>query len=151
MLRFLFFIGLPILVFLFLYLILKRKKCFTFKEILIDDNFDRNENLNLNFLLFFFILFTILFFLSSEFGFYKLDNFHEGLELSGGYNSYITKKYWGSSYIQNSLFSDFLNAKISWFLSGNISIGSIRANHVFLKLITEILIIFFCFSPDRGL
>ena len=46
LLRFLFFIGLPILVFLFLYLILKRKKCFTFKEILIDDNFDENRILD---------------------------------------------------------------------------------------------------------
>ena len=48
--------------------------------------------------------------------------------------------------MQNSLFSEFINPRLAWFISNEESIGSIRVNHIFLRLLTEIAIVCFVYN-----
>ena len=93
-----------------------------------------------------FILIIFNNFFSTEFSTQKLDFFHEGLALSHGFNSKITGGLWTNSFVQNSLFSEFINPRLAWFISNEESIGSIRVNHIFLRLLTEIAIVCFVYN-----
>ena len=135
LIRFIFFTSFPILIFLFLYLIFNKNKCTSFNEIFVEENIIKKTNIHIKICFFIFILLSIIILLIVDFPLNKLDHLHEGVSLSGAYNFYVTKNLWISSYIQNSLFSDIFNAKISWFLSGKISVGSLRFNHIFLYCI----------------
>ena len=144
--RFLFFTLFPITVFTILFNYYHDKKLLNLKDI-----FDNNSlplidnNKTIFYLLFLSIFFITINFFSSEFPLQKIDIFHEGLALSHGLNSKITGNLWSDSFIQNSLFSEFINPQLAWLISKSENIGSIRVNHIFLRLLTELILILFIY------
>ena len=143
--RFIFFISFPVLVYTILYKLLYKQKFNNF-FLIFKNNFPNNEknNLLIFFLIIFFII-SIVHFFSADFVLSKVDYLHEGLSLSSGYNSKITGLFWSGSYISNSLFSEFLTTKFSWLTSQKETIGSLRVFHMFLRLITELTLIYFIY------
>ena len=143
--RFIFFISLPILTYAILYKFLYKQKFNNFL-LIFKNNFPINEKNNLlTFFLIIFFIISIIHFFSADFVLSKVDYLHEGLSLSSGYNSKVTGLFWSGSYISNSLFSEFLSTKISWFILQNETIGSLRAFHMFLRLVTELTLIYFIY------
>ena len=146
LIRFIFFIGVPILVFFTLL------KNFFFKETNIFDIIDYKEkeiykeNKYLNIFLIIILFAITLNYLSTNLSSNLVDYFHEGLTLTAGFNFYKTGLFWEGSYLTNSLFSDILSAAIPWRIFDHISIGSYRVFHYFLRYLTEILLIFFIYK-----
>ena len=134
-LRYIFFISLPLIVFFYLNLSLKRKK---FN--LINLFFEREQKVFnnphvVNILFFIFIIFLILEFLSL--GFFPnvpFDHFHDGTFLSPAQNYIANKKIWTGSYLTHGG-SDILYPILMWKLLGVESIGSFRTYSIILVLI----------------
>ena len=103
-------------------------------------------NIKLRYIAAIFIVIISLNYLSKDLIIYQLDYFHEGLTLSNALNYFSTKEVWTASYLSNSIFSDIFAAVIPWIIFDNISIGSFRIFHDFLRFLTEILIIFFIYK-----
>jgi hypothetical protein len=146
LIRFVFFIGFPVLTFFILI------KNFFYKDVGLINifNFDQNDNLKKNkfltLILFFSIFITTLNYLSIDLVHNSLDYFHEGLTLSSAINYYKTGLLWDGAYLSNSLFSDILSATIPWKVFGTVSIGSYKIFHFFLRYLTEIFIVLFVYK-----
>jgi len=149
LIRYLFFTITPIIVFLFSYIFLFNKKISEILKIFKNDYPIMKSNNFLLIILVIFIILSLLNFLSIEFSLSKADYFHEGLSLSTGLNSKLNGLFWSSSFISNSFFSEFLNPRIAWFVSQKESIGSFRVYHEFLRLITEIILIYLIYSITK--
>ena len=78
-----------------------------------------------------------------------MDNFHEGIAMSGAFNYLATNDLWKSSYLNFGLFYDVLNAKIAWAITGQETLGAWRFYNIFFGCITEILIIIFCYKLSK--
>lgn len=149
LIRYLFFTITPIIVFLVSYIFLFNKKMSEILKIFKNDYPIMKSNNFLLIILVIFIILSLLNFLSIEFSLSKADYFHEGLSLSTGLNSKLNGLFWSSSFISNSFFSEFLNPRIAWFVSQKESIGSFRVYHEFLRLITEIILIYLIYSITK--
>ena len=150
-LRYIFFVGFPILTYLSFFIYLNKNRILNFKEIfLINDDTIINEKISKYFLFIFFII-QIFFLLSDEFNLYNLDIFHEGQALSGGLNFKLKDQLWEGSFITTSIFVDLISANISWKLFGIQSISSYRYFIEILNLITAFSIIIFIFKLTNGL
>ena len=124
--RYLVFILLPLLTYLFFYINENKSKCVKLNNIFILSNKNKKiEYLPLIYLLIVIIL-ILLRYLSSDFNINKMDLFHEGQHLSGAINYELTGNFWLNSFSVTSLFTDFLNAKIAWFIHGVKSISAYR-------------------------
>jgi len=148
--RYVFFIGLPILTYLISFIFFKKLTFKSFNEALIfDQNYRKNENISLYFLFYFiFIIFT--FSIASEFNENLIDLFHEGQALSGALNLRLNNELWSGSFIITGLFVDLLNANISWNLFGLKSLSSYRLYIEILNLLTVFVIITFIFNLING-
>lgn len=146
LIRFVLFVGIPICVF---FILLKN---FFYKNVSIIDIFGSREaeevKKNQSLVIFFIIVFfTItLDYLSVNLSLNSLDYFHEGLTLTMAFNFYKTGLFWEGSYLANSLFSDILAAYIPWKIFDQVSIGSYRVFHYFLRYLTEFFLIFFVYK-----
>ena len=146
LIRFVFFIGFPVLTFFILI------KNFFYKDVRLINifKFDQNDNLKKNkvltLILFFSLFITTLNYLSIHLVHNSLDYFHEGLTLSSAINYYKTGLLWDGAYLSNSLFSDILSATIPWKVFGTVSIGSYKIFHFFLRYLTEIFIVLFVYK-----
>ena len=108
---------------------------------------DTSRSNNISKIIVVIFLFIILInYLSRDLIVYKIDYFHEGLTLSYALNYLSTKEIWVNSYLSNSIFSDIFSAVIPWIFLDNISVGSYRVFHDFLRFITEIFVIFFIYK-----
>ncbi len=145
-LRYIFFVGFPILTYLLFFLFYNKNNIINFKEIFLIENVkDSNEKIS-KFFLFSFFLILIIFLISNEFNFNKIDIFHEGQALSGALNFKLKDQLWEGSFIITSIFVDVLSANISWKLFGIQSISSYRYFIEILNLITAFSIIIFTFQ-----
>ena len=150
-LRYIFFVGLPILTYLLFFIFLNKKQILNFKEIfLMHDEKETREKISKYFLFSFFVI-QIFFLLSNEFNLDKIDIFHEGQALSGGLNFKLKDQLWEGSFITTSIFVDVLNANISWKLFDIQSLSSYRYFIEILNLITTFFIITFIFKLTNGL
>ena len=99
--RYIFFISFPLIVFLFLNLALK-KKTINIRELIFEREKDVeiiNKHQVLIIVAFIFVIFIILEFLSLKFPITKLDQMHDGTFLSPAQNYLSTKNFWISSYL----------------------------------------------------
>ena len=146
LIRFVFFTGFPIIVFFILI------KNFFFMNVSLKNLFCSNlnekqdENNYLLIILFISILFVTINYLATDLFVNSLDYFHEGLTLSMAFNYYKTGLIWDGSYLSNSLFSDIYTAIIPWKIFDNITIGSYKVFHYFLRYLTEIFLIIFIYK-----
>ena len=148
--RYLIFIGLPLIVFLLLYSLLKKDQCNSFKNIFLYQEIkEHSKNSLLNIYLYIFIFILLMEFFTFKFPLHGIDLFHEGQMMSGGYNFYNTKKLWTSTYSNTGLFVDILNSKIAWSITGEQSIGAFRFYILFYLLITKVLFIILCYNLSK--
>ena len=142
-LRYLFFLSLPCLVFIS-YKFFSQK--FFFKNIsdfLINSNkevVETKKTLLLFFLLFIFLL--VIEFLSITFPIYGVDSFHDGQKLSSAYKHYTEGSLWSGSYVTVGIFYETLSTSIFWSLFDHISIGLGRFAKIIYIFIFKILFIF---------
>ena len=138
-LRFIFFLSLPVLTLAFYYQI-KDKNIFTnFKKIVFFNynNFNySNDKKDINFFSYVILFFLLLEFFSLNFLSYNfdVDFFHEGMWLTASQNLKINQGYWSSSYIVRGLFGDFY----PYFLWNTFGVESIGVTRFF-----QLVIIFF--------
>ena len=146
LLRFIFFIGFPILIFFILF------KNFFYKNVNLNYIFlsEHEDKYKVNDFLIIILIISLLIsslnYLSIDLISNSVDYFHEGLTLSMAFNFYKTGLFWDGSYLANSLFSDILSATIPWEIFNHISIGSYKVFHYFLRYLTEIFLIFFIYK-----
>ena len=126
-LRFIIFISLPLLVYLFNCVFFKKKIIEGFCKIFNENNKNNTEK-NKDLIIFSvsFLVFLIFFFFSKDFIFHKLDLFHEGQYLGGGFNFLETGNLWVDNFVGTGLFVDVLLSPISWDIFNQVSIGSKR-------------------------
>ena len=149
--RYLVFVSIPLVLFFFLFILLKKQECSTFKDIFSDTFTKKTEkNFLLNFTLYLFILILIIKFLSAEFPNFKLDFFHEGQVLTGAYNFHVTKELWKSTFVISGLFIDVLNANLAWFFAGEESIGAYRFYIFFLESLTSIVFLILSYNISKA-
>jgi hypothetical protein len=148
--RYIFFIGLPILTYLISFIFFKKLTFKSFNEALIfDQNYIKNENIPLYYL-FYFIFIVFTFSIASEFNKNLIDLFHEGQALSGALNFRLNDELWSGSFVVTGLFVDIFNANISWNLFGIKSLSSYRLYIEILNLLTIFVIITFIFNLING-
>lgn len=126
-LKFLFYISIPLIVFLISKILIKKK---IFKIIYFSLNFNFNKtfyNNHLNFYLIFFLFLIFFEFLIIDYSKiqYGIDIFHEGLWLTASSNLNIKGEVFDSSYVGRGLFGNF-NPYLLWKIIGFESIGVTR-------------------------
>ena len=152
-LRYIFFILLPLITFFFSYKILNKNETFSFKKVLIEKNSKKpsyENDYNLFLILFIFIL--VLEFLSINFNEFSthLDLFHEGLWLTASNNFYHTNGFWTSSYFARGLFGNF-EPLILWNIFNAETIGLSKFSKFILLFINKIALIFLSLEISKNL
>ena len=144
-LRFIFFLSLPVLTLAFYYQ-LKEKNIFTnFKKIIFFNynNFNySNEKKVINFFSYIILFFLLLEFFSLNFLGYNfdVDFFHEGMWLTASQNLKINQGYWSSSYIVRGLFGDFYPYFL-WNTFGVESVGVTRFFQLVIIFLNKLLLL----------
>ena len=144
--RYVFFVGLPLLSYLISYIYFNKLGIESFGEaFILREKKKFRENLSIYFLVCFFFL-IFIFFASKEFNNSLIDLFHEGQALSGALNLKLNNQLWSGSFIITSLFVDILNANIAWNLFEIQSLSAYRLYIEILNLITLLIILIFVFN-----
>ena len=139
-LRYIIFVSLPLIMYFVIYINLNKSNCSKLINITKFSN-DNNRNIYLPLsYLFITIAFIFVRYLSSDFNINKMDLFHEGQHLGGATSYELTNNLWSSTFSVTSLFTDFLNAKIAWYIHG---VKSIAAYRHYTQLITELTYVFY--------
>ena len=143
-LRFIFFIGFTLIVFIFSLKYFYPAQIYEINEVLkIDYNKNLNnkkkdiKNLSKIFYLFLIIVFFEFLLLDFQNFTTQMDIFHEGLWLTSSNNFSISGKLWTSSYIGRGLFGNFHPAFFGDLLNYN-TIGASRFANLFLLLLSKI-------------
>ncbi len=153
-LRFISFILISLIPFLFLYLNMFKDKTISIKEI----TYINLKNKKVPYDKDFFILFLILI-LGSIFEFFiidfklfisNLDLFHEGIWLTAASNYMLTEKFWVSSYIDRGFFGTFFPL-ILWEILDNQTIGAVRLSNLILLLMCKISLIFLAKNISKNI
>ena len=151
--RFIIFISISLLPFLFCYLIFYKKKIYTIGELIgLQFNEKINSFMSLNIIFFIFFVGIIVEFFSLDFRIFvsSVDMFHEGIWNSAAYNYFLTGNFWTSSYIDRGLFGSFFPA-IFWKVFGDVSIGSSRFLNLIQLLLCKILLLILAKQITLGL
>ena len=149
-LRYIFFISLPLIVFLFSNIWIK-KKTINFTELIFEKEKilkPINNHSTFLFVIFLFIIFIFLEFFSLNFNVAKLDHLHDGTLLSPAQNYLSTKNFWISSYLTHGG-SDIFYPILMWKILGIESIGAARTLSVFLILFVKLLCILLSFQLTK--
>ena len=143
--RFIVFILLSLLPFLYGYLRFYKKDVINIDQ-LLNIKFNRNKlSIRNNFFYLTSILVSgcLLQFLIIDFESFisQLDLFHEGIWLTASSNYLLTKNFWVSSYIDRGFFGTF-SPLIIWEILDTQSIGAMRLSNLILLLLCKISLIF---------
>ena len=148
--RYIFFIFLPLITFLFLNQIFKKKNL-RVRELI----FEKKEKV-INYypvlvvLSLIFIIFIFLEFFSVNFSFsnYDLDHFHDGVYLTPAQNYVSTKKFWLSSHLTHGA-SDMLYPILMWKILGVKSIGATKTLTIFLILFLKLIYVLLSYQITK--
>ncbi len=144
-LRFIFFLSLPVLTLVFYYQLTEKNIFTNFKKIIFFNynNFNySNEKKVINFFSYIILFFLLLEFFSLNFLGYNfdVDFFHEGMWLTASQNLKINQGYWSSSYIVRGLFGDFYPYFL-WNTFGVESIGGTRFFQLVIIFLNKLLLL----------
>ena len=142
--RFTFYIFVPLVLFFVSFKIINKNNCFQIKEIFLYKKsiLESEDNKLNNYISVLLILLIILEFLSIDFiGIHKnLDSFHDGVYLSASSNFLIKKGLWTSSFVEYGLIN--FDSAFIWSIFNIKSIGSAKfLKYVYLLLNKVILIL----------
>ena len=119
LIRYLFFIGFPLLIFILLRFTEEKKIFLIFLNNLRKVTIKKYKNGLLDFLLLIFISFIFFEFFSIEMKPNQIDVYHDGQLISSAFKNYQDKSLWSGSYVITGIFNEMLATKISWnFLIG---------------------------------
>ena len=144
-LRFIFFLSLPVLTLVFYYQLTEKNIFTNFKKIIFFNynNFNySNEKKVINFFSYIILFFLLLEFFSLNFLGYNfdVDFFHEGMWLTASQNLKINQGYWSSSYIVRGLFGDFYPYFL-WNTFGVESVGVTRFFQLVIIFLNKLLLL----------
>ena len=148
--RYIFFISFPLIIFLFLNLILK-KKTINIRELIFEKDKDIeviNNHLIFIIVSFIFIIFIILEFFSLNFPIKKLDSLHDGGFLTPAQNYLSTKNFWTSSYLVHGG-ADIFYPILMWKILGVETIGAARSFSIFIILLIKLLSILLSYQLTK--
>ncbi len=138
--RYIFFISLPLFVYLFSNYLIKNQTI-RIRELIYEEEkiLEKNHPLII-FFFFIFIIFIFFEFFSINFDFsnYKIDHAHDGNYLAPAQNYLATNNLWTSSILVHGA-SDIFYPVLMWKIFGVKSIGAIRVFPIFLILFLKIL------------
>jgi len=147
-LRYIFFIAFPLIIFLFLNQILK-KKTIRIRELIFEkDEKIVNSHPTLIILSFIFIIFILFEFFSFNFPIHKLDLLHDGDYLTPAQNYLSTKKFWISSFTIHGG-SDFFYPLIMWKILDVQSIGGFKVSLYFLILFIKLFSVLLAYQLTK--
>ena len=151
-LRYVIFVGTPLLLYIFLNFIFKRGKI---NFLINQSNKFRDAGfVNLNFLILFllFFLFIILQYLSSPYNFQivspSLDALHDGDYLTPTFNYFSTKGLWSSSLSIHGG-ADFIYPILTWKLTGLKTIGAAKIYFPILIILLKIFCVMLAYQITR--
>ena len=144
-LRFIFFLSLPVLTLVFYYQLTEKNIFTNFKKIIFFNynNFNySNEKKVINFFSYIILFFLLLEFFSLNFLGYNfdVDFFHEGMWLTASQNLKINQGYWSSSYVVRGLFGDFYPYFL-WNTFGVESVGVTRLFQLVIIFLNKLLLL----------
>jgi len=151
LIRYLFFISFPLLIFILLRFTEEKKIFLIFLNNLRKVNIKKYKNGLLDFLLLIFISFIFFEFFSIELKPNKIDVYHDGQLISSAFKNYQDKSLWSGSYVITGIFNEMLATKISWNFFNTLSIGSAKFSFIFLILINKILLTIFAFQISKNI
>ena len=148
--RFILFISIPLIVFLFYQLYSEKIKIWNFLKInflnsqlgdglIVNKSSDNSDLTKLSLI---FLIIVVLEFLSLDMTKFisEIDMFHEGLWLTASSNAIYKKEFWQSSYIERGLFGNFYNYFLWKFFNIN-TIGISRYFPLIITLLNKIILI----------
>ena len=151
LLRYLFFILFPIIIFFIIKFLDDKNSIQIFLHNLRKITLPNFKDNYLNFLFFIFIFLIFFEFLSIEFNPKLVDVYHDGQIISSAFKSYQDNSLWSGSYVITGIFNETIASKISWNFFNTISIGAAKFTFIFLVLINKILLTFFAFQVSKNL
>jgi hypothetical protein len=147
-LRFILFVGLPLLVYFLTYIktipaysLTNRKNFFLKREELSSE--DLKKKYIFNYITFFFILLISFEFLVIDFNDYlfKIDTHHEGTFLTAPQNYLYKNSFWISTFYDYGMLGNNIGL-IFYKISGEYNLGSIRLGSIILLYLNKIVLIF---------
>ncbi len=149
--RYLTFLLIPILIFIFqIFFDNKKKKNLIFN--LKDESISELKKNDLSpFIIIIFCLLIFLEFLSLDFQTHNLDLMHEGQQLSSAYKSLIDGSLWSGSYITTGIFYETISTKLIWNIFNFESIGLKRLTDIILILVLKLLLIILTYQITKFL
>lgn len=150
-LRYITFVGLPVLVFLILKFLYRKNSINLFLNFFKFSNLKHNfsKNKSLNYMFVFLSIIIIFEFLSVDFPEYLVDSFHEGQKLSSAYRFYLDNSLWSRSYITVGIFYETLTSAIFWSFFDNVSIGASRYGVIVYIFIFKIALLYFLYIQTQ--
>ena len=144
--RYLSFILLPVLAYIFTKIYFGLSFGISVRNFLFDKTYFKNPKDTVSPIFLVAILFLILLeFLSISFPEYKLDSFHEGQKLSSAFKSFLDNSLWSGSFVTVGIFFETLSSKFVWNIFDQISIGLTRYSELFYIFVFKISLIFLIF------
>ena len=144
--RYLSFILLPVLAYIFTKIYFGLSFGISVRNFLFDKTYFKNPKDTVSPIFLVAILFLIfLEFLSISFPEYKLDSFHEGQKLSSAFKSFLDNSLWSGSFVTVGIFFETLSSKFVWNIFDQISIGLTRYSELFYIFVFKISLIFLIF------
>ena len=150
--RYIFFIGFPILTFFTSLIFFKKDKIISFKDLFkVNNEYFILEKSQKKIIFFSFILFGIYIlieFLSLGMPDMKIDRLHDGDYLTAAMNYFITNKIWSSSYAVHGA-SMSLYPNIMWKIFNVESIGAYRLFPLFMNILVKFFSLYFVFQLTK--
>ncbi len=144
--RYLSFILLPVLTYIFTKIHFGLSFRISVRNFLFDKTYFKNPKDVVSPIFLLTVLFLIfLEFLSISFPEYKLDSFHEGQKLSSAFKSFLDNSLWSGSFVTVGIFFETLSSKFIWNIFGETSIGLTRYSELFYIFVFKISLIFLIF------
>ena len=141
LLRYIFFVLVPFLSFIFFRSYIHNIQIFSFFSNL--KKLDYQDYAKNNFIIIFLLIFVLILFLqfiSINFSTSPIDIYHDGQRISSAYKSKIDNSLWSGSYVTVGIFYETISSKWAWDFFDKVSIGSYRFFDLFYILITKILL-----------
>ena len=143
-LKFIFFILISLVPFLFLYLKFFKNRLFSINSFLKikTGKVQFKGKKFLNYFFYILIIFLIYEFFILDFAWFigPIDIFHEGVQLTPSNNFRLSEGSWTASFLERGLFGNLFPI-IMWFLSENQSIGATRLGTILLTLLNKVLLV----------
>ena len=147
LLRYLCFIFLPLITFIFLMIFFKKIKIKDFfSKLQLTEKTVISENKYILYLKTIILIFLIFEFLSLDFIFREIDLFHEGDKLTPTFRNFSDGSLWSNSFLVIGLFSDILNTRIFWEIFDHESIGLMRFSMMIYILLCKFFLVLIAFK-----